>query len=92
MENTFLIITSIANQDHPVLQQFAIESEAHHVTFIVIGDTKSPEEFHLEGCDFYSVERQKKLKFELVENLPLCPKKLRLFNSNEQRCRNYYRN
>ncbi|MEO6903729.1 MAG: STELLO glycosyltransferase family protein [Bacteroidia bacterium] len=70
MKNTFLIITSIANQEHPVLKQFAIESVANNVPFIVIGDTKSPEEFSLKGCDFYSVRRQKELKFELTENLP----------------------
>lgn len=71
MENTFLIITSIANQEHPVLKQFAEETSNHGVTFIVIGDTKSPKEFNLNGCDFYSIERQQTLKFQLAKILPV---------------------
>lgn len=71
MKNTFLIITSIANQEHPVLNQFAKETSKRGLPFIVIGDTKSPKEFEIEGCDFYSVERQEALDFELVKDLPL---------------------
>lgn len=71
MENTFLIITSIANQEHPVLNQFAKETSKRGLPFIVIGDTKSPKEFEIDGCDFYSVERQEALDFELVKDLPL---------------------
>lgn len=70
MENTFLIITSIADQEHPVLKQFAEETSKHNIPFIVIGDTKSPKEFHLEGCDFYSIDRQKSLNFEIAKTLP----------------------
>ncbi len=70
MKNTFLIITSIANDKHPVLKQFAKESVENNISFIVIGDTKSPEEFNLSSCDYYSIERQKKLTFELSEELP----------------------
>jgi hypothetical protein len=71
MENTFLIITSIANQEHPVLKKFAEETSKHNIPFIVIGDTKSPKEFILEGCDFFSIERQQKLAFELATILPV---------------------
>jgi len=71
MKNTFLIITSIANQEHPVLNQFAKETSKRGLPFIVIGDTKSPKEFNIEGCDFYSVKRQEALDFELVKELPL---------------------
>jgi hypothetical protein len=71
MENTFLIITSIADQNHPVLNQFAEETSKRGLPFIVIGDTKSPKEFAIEGCDFYSVERQEALDFDLVKDLPL---------------------
>ena len=71
MENTFLIITSIANQEHPVLNQFAEEASINNISFIVIGDTKSPKEFILEGCDFFSIERQQQLPFELANILPV---------------------
>lgn len=71
MENTFLIITSIASQEHPVLKQFAEDTSKHSIPFIVIGDTKSPKEFNLAGCDFYSIERQQTLKFLLAKTLPV---------------------
>jgi hypothetical protein len=68
---TFLIITSIAKQDNPILQQFASESIAHCAKFIVIGDAKSPAGFNMEGCDFYSVDRQLAQNWTLGERLPL---------------------
>jgi hypothetical protein len=70
MDNAFLVITSIAGHDHPVLMQFANETASRDMPFIVIGDTKSPSDFALRGCDYYSVERQKTLKFTLNDNLP----------------------
>ena len=70
MKQTFLVITSIAGSDNPVLQQISKEAKEHRVPFIVVGDTKSPANFKLEGCDFYSVERQKALPFVLAEKLP----------------------
>lgn len=71
MKDTFLVITSIANSDNPIIKQFAEESTKHHVPFIVIGDTKNSEEFDLEGCDFYSIERQQALNLKLAKTLPL---------------------
>lgn len=71
MNPTFLVITSIANSDNPVLRQFAEEAIRHHVPFIVIGDTKNSVGFNLEGCDFYSIERQQGLVFKLAKALPV---------------------
>jgi hypothetical protein len=65
-----LIITSIANDQHPILKIFAEESKKHQIPFIVIGDTKSPAEFNMNGCDFWSVERQQALPFELAKITP----------------------
>ncbi len=65
-----LIITSIANDKHPILKQFAEECKTQNVPFIVIGDTKSPANFQLEGCDFWSVEKQQSLPFELAKITP----------------------
>jgi hypothetical protein len=65
-----LIITSIANDQHPILNQLAKECRDKNVPFIVIGDTKSPAKFKLEGCDFWSVERQLMLPFELAKASP----------------------
>ena len=71
MNNTFLIITSIAGHDHHGLKKIAKESSSHNIPLIVVGDTKSPKEFNLVGCDYYSIERQKVLTFELAKTLPL---------------------
>jgi STELLO glycosyltransferases len=70
MEKTFLVITSIAGADNSVLKQISKEAQEHKVPFIVIGDTKSPSDFKLEGCDFYSIEKQKSLSWTLAEKLP----------------------
>jgi len=71
MIGTYLIITSIAKQDHPGLQKFAEESLVYDIPFIIIGDAKSPKEFNLTGCDYYSIDRQQELNFELAKTLPL---------------------
>ncbi|HLC82327.1 MAG TPA: STELLO glycosyltransferase family protein [Bacteroidia bacterium] len=65
-----LIITSIADDKHPILKQFATECKERNFDYIVIGDTKSPAEFNLQGCDFWSVERQLTLPFELAKITP----------------------
>ncbi len=65
-----LIITSIANDKHPILKQFAEECNKRNLNFIVIGDTKSPAGFNLSGCDYWSVERQLTLPFELAKITP----------------------
>jgi hypothetical protein len=70
MKNTALVITSIAADSHPVLKQYAVETKENNVAFVMIGDTKSPAQFSLEGCDFYSVSRQKDLSFSLARELP----------------------
>lgn len=71
MAKTFLIITSIASQDNPVLKEFAEKSASNDIPFIVIGDTKSPKEFNLIGCDFYSIDSQLSLDYGLAKTLPL---------------------
>ena len=70
MGNIYLVITSIADQEHSILLQFAQEARKHGVGFILVGDTKSPKDFHIEGCDFYSIDRQKQLSLGLAKLLP----------------------
>lgn len=65
-----LIITSIANDKHPILNSFAVECKKRNLDFIVIGDTKSPNDFHIDGCDFWSIDRQFTLPFELAKITP----------------------
>lgn len=70
MSKKSLIITSIAPSTLEVLHTYAEESNKRDVDFIVIGDTISPDEFHIEHCDFWSVERQQALDSEFAK---ICP-------------------
>lgn len=66
---TSLIITSIS-KPNAVLEKFAKESKFNKIDFILIGDEKSPKDFHLNNCNYYSIEDQKSLSFELAEGVP----------------------
>jgi hypothetical protein len=68
---TSIVITSIAGPQNPVLQKYAKESAEHGVHFIVIGDTKSPENFELKNCDFYSIKMQAGISKKFSELLPV---------------------
>lgn len=64
-----LVITSIANDQHPVLKQFARECTERKIDFIMIGDLKSPATFDIPGCDFWSVEKQHSSPFQKFSKL-----------------------
>ncbi|MEZ5026680.1 MAG: STELLO glycosyltransferase family protein [Chitinophagales bacterium] len=70
MANKSLVITSIANDKLEVLHTFAKSCTEKNIKFIMIGDTKSPEQFHIDGCDFWSVDRQLTLNSEFAK---ICP-------------------
>ena len=70
MPSSFLVITSIAGPDHPVLKMYAEKAQVEGVCLLTIGDRKSPGDFDLSGCDFYSLERQLSLPLSLGQNLP----------------------
>jgi len=52
-----VVITSIA-APNGVMRQIAADCAERDLNFIVIGDTKSPADFSLENCDYYSVDAQ----------------------------------
>lgn len=66
---TALVITSIA-APNKVLKSYADACKEKNIHYIVIGDTKSPSDFQLDGCDYWSVERQKALKNSFVDLVP----------------------
>ncbi|MCO5248111.1 MAG: STELLO glycosyltransferase family protein [Chitinophagales bacterium] len=70
MTKRALIITSIASDSMESLNTYAKECKDRDIDFIVIGDTKSPKEFYIDNCDFWSVDRQLELKSEFAQ---LCP-------------------
>lgn len=71
MNNTFIVITSIADEHHPVLKKIAARTISHQVPLIIIGDSASPVNFDLEGCEFYSLEKQFTFPFSLAQKLPI---------------------
>ncbi|MEM9904899.1 MAG: STELLO glycosyltransferase family protein [Cyanobacteria bacterium P01_D01_bin.44] len=71
-EKIAIVITSIASPSNQVLREIAQESQRRNHQFIVIGDVPSPHEFQLEGCDFYSLERQLQLDLQFPK---ICPKR-----------------
>jgi hypothetical protein len=66
---TALVITSISGPN-AVLRSFAEGCARKGIHFIMIGDVPSPKDFELDGCDFWSLERQRTMPFELAAILP----------------------
>jgi hypothetical protein len=64
-----LVITSISSPNN-VLKTYAKLCKKSNIHFIVIGDIKSPENFELDGCDFWNIDRQKNLKNSFVDLVP----------------------
>jgi len=52
-----IVVTSI-NAPNQALRSIARGAVAHDHGFIVVGDTKSPPDFHLDGCSYYDVPAQ----------------------------------
>jgi len=65
-----LVITSIADDKHPILLKIAEDSLRQNIDTVVIGDTKSPNTFKINGIDFYSIEEQLNLGFGLSKIAP----------------------
>lgn len=68
-ENIYLVVTSIAAPNE-ALRALAAGAVENGYKFVVIGDQASPEKFDLDGCDFYSLNRQ----LEISEFAKICPK------------------
>jgi hypothetical protein len=71
-DKIYIVVTSIAGSENTILQQLAQGCSEKGYHFIVIGDQASPSEFHLDGCDFYSLKKQKQTKLKFAQ---LCPTK-----------------
>lgn len=52
-----VVMTSIS-PPNPVMRKIAGDCSERGMPFILVGDTKSPTEFELNGCDYYSIDRQ----------------------------------
>jgi hypothetical protein len=67
--NSTLVVTSIASPNS-VLRDLAAGAASNDCQFLVIGDTKSPPDFALEGCRFYGIDAQLETGFAFAERCP----------------------
>ena len=68
-EKISLIVTSIA-APNKILASLAKGCVERGFEFILMGDTKSPGGFSLQGCNFYSIEKQLKTGFTFAQKCP----------------------
>ncbi|MHC4474897.1 MAG: STELLO glycosyltransferase family protein [Planctomycetota bacterium] len=68
-EKVSVVVTSIA-EPNEVLRKLARGCVENGYEFLVIGDDASPSEFHIQGCDFYSLERQEQTGLEFARRCP----------------------
>jgi hypothetical protein len=68
-EKIAVVVTSIAGPNK-ALRDLAGGCKERGYRFIVIGDEASPADFHLDGCEFYGLERQVETGFKFAR---LCP-------------------
>ena len=64
-----LVVTSIS-APNAVLRELAKQCKARGMAFYLIGDLPSPADFSLDGCEFYSLERQRATGFRIAALLP----------------------
>ena len=64
-----IVVTSIAGPNK-ALQNLAQGCSERGYYFTVIGDEASPSDFHLDGCDFYSLKRQKETGLKFARDCP----------------------
>ena len=64
--NAYLILTTINDVNKNII---LMDNQCHknNISFIVIGDKKSPHNFKLKYGRYYSISDQKKLPFEYVK-------------------------
>ncbi|MCD7109685.1 STELLO glycosyltransferase family protein [Rhizobium sp. DKSPLA3] len=67
--NISVVVTSI-NPPTKALKDIATDGRDFYSKFIVIGDTKSPADFSLNGCEYYSVDDQTALEHKLARIAP----------------------
>ncbi len=64
-----VVVTSIASPNR-ILTAIANGCREHRQRFYVIGDVSSPPDFHLTGCEFFSLQRQYDSGFRTAREAP----------------------
>ena len=70
MPQTSLVITSIGPVNGS-LEELAKVANGQRWRFFLIGDAQSPADFHLSGCEFYSLDRQRALDLRYARVCPV---------------------
>jgi hypothetical protein len=70
MSQTFTAILTTIQPPTPSVKNWMQYLGKYQAPFIIIGDKKGPQEFNLDGTDFYSLEQQLQLPLTLPELLP----------------------
>ena len=70
-ERAAVVVTSI-NKPNSALRALAEGAVQGNASFFVIGDVSSPARFHLDGCSFYSLDRQDSTGLRTAR---LCPRR-----------------
>lgn len=65
-----IVVTSVS-APNKVIRELATTSLQKGLDFFVIGDSKSPKDFRVAGCEFYSLDRQADLGWSLASKLPV---------------------
>ncbi len=68
-EKTFVVVTSI-NAPNAILREISLGAYNTGCEFIVIGDTKSPSDFAIEGCRFVDIAAQRKTGLSFADACP----------------------
>ena len=68
-EKISIVVTSIAAPNKP-LGELAQGCRERGHDFLVIGDEASPAEFHIDGCDFYGLDRQRQTGLKFAQDCP----------------------
>jgi len=68
-DKIFIVVTSVAGPNK-LLRGLAQGCVERGYRFIVIGDEASPADFHIDGCDFYGLERQRQTGLKFAQSCP----------------------
>lgn len=69
IEKTTLVVTSVAAPTE-CMKRLAVCARERAIPFLCVGDASSPPDFVLDGCDFLSLDAQRRLPFALARIAP----------------------
>lgn len=70
MSSNIAVVVTTINSPTKALKEIVSAGAAFQSEFIAIGDTKSPADFRLDGCTYYTVDEQKQLPHKLAGLAP----------------------